>query len=216
MIIKGYGIELLRLGSKDIEMVRNWRNSKHIQDKMEYRQEISPFQQQKWFESIDNIDNNYFVITTENKKIGLIYAAEINWNENFTGNGGIFIHDQTYWESIIPLSASLLLTDTSLLMNIEKSYIKILNNNPTAIAFNKALGYKLIANQEKVFNQLYVLETKQYINSRNKIRNKLFDSKTYKQIDIQLNKSHPNTAFLLDRINNSNHPEKKQFKIQVK
>ncbi|HET6992980.1 MAG TPA: hypothetical protein VFJ43_16730, partial [Bacteroidia bacterium] len=113
MIITGFGVTLIRLQHADIELVRMHRNSPEIAQFMEFREEISKEDQEKWFQSINNKFNNYFIIVFRGIKIGLIYGAEINWEMNETMNGGIFIWDQKWMETPVPLSASLLLTEIS-------------------------------------------------------------------------------------------------------
>ncbi|MDF1672846.1 MAG: GNAT family N-acetyltransferase [Vicingaceae bacterium] len=174
MKIIGYGIELHRLTQKDIELVRKHRNSTTINQYMEFRDPISEEQQKQWFQSINNLNNNYYIIIHQNNKIGLIYGAEINWDKLETGNGGIFIWDTYYWDSMIPACASILLTDTSILLGLKRTYIKVLKDNIKAIAFNKMLGYKICENQNQN-NQQYVLAINDYKLKREKLIKNIFD-----------------------------------------
>src|ERR1041385_8348137 len=109
MIIKGFGISLHRLQHDDIELVRQKRNAPNVSSFMEYREEITPEMQEKWFQSINNEKNNYFLIEYNGEKIGLIYAAEIDWEKMITGNSGIFIWDEQFRKTSVPLAAALLL-----------------------------------------------------------------------------------------------------------
>jgi RimJ/RimL family protein N-acetyltransferase len=187
MIVFGYGIVLRRLTIDDIELVRQHRNSERIQQYMEYRQEITAEQQLAWFNSINNIHNNYFVIEHQGKKVGLIYGADINWETKITGNGGIFIWDVTYWETASPTASSFLLTDTSILLGLEKTYIKVLSTNQRAIEFNKSLGYQLLPNQEGILNQQYVLNIEDYKKVRATIRQRLFKPNDYDKLTVKFN-----------------------------
>ena len=76
MKISKYGIDLVRLTEEDIEMLRQWRNSPQIQQFMEYREEITAEMQKKWFDSINNVNNFYFIIHFEGQKIGLINTSQ--------------------------------------------------------------------------------------------------------------------------------------------
>ncbi len=174
MKIIGYGIELHRLTEDDIELVRKHRNSTTINQFMEFRDTISKEQQKQWFQSINNLNNNYYIIIHQNNKIGLIYGAEIKWDILETGNGGIFIWDTNYWDSMIPACASILLTDTSILLGLKKTYIKVLKENKKAIAFNKMLGYKICKNQSQS-NQQYVLAINDYKLKREKLIKNIFN-----------------------------------------
>lgn len=162
MIITGFGVVLIRLQQQDIELVRQHRNSEAISKFMESRKEITKEEQEKWFASIDNKFNNYFVIVYKGEKIGLIYGADIDWEKKETGNGGIFIWNESLLETHAPLAASMLLTEVSFLLGMERTYIKVLRDNPRAIAYNENLGYEILPGQEKVINQKYVLTKENY------------------------------------------------------
>ena len=157
MIIKGYGIELERLTKADIELVRYWRNSERINRFMEFRGYITPEMQEAWFHSIDTPENNYFIIRYNGEKVGLIHGSQLDWKEYVTRNGGIFIWDESLWNTLVPLSAAFLLTEISFIFGMKKTYAKILRSNTNSIAFNRQLGYVLAEGQETQENQQYVL-----------------------------------------------------------
>ena len=170
MIISGYNIKLHRLKTEDdIELLRKWRNTTHINQFMEFREIITKEQQSVWFQSINNINNNYMIIEYEGKKIGLINGAGIDWDKKTTASGGIFIWDESYWMTKAPISASILMTDMSSIYGLEKTYIKILKDNKNAIEFNKYLGYEILIDQKKSTNQHYVLQQNKYELRRKKI-----------------------------------------------
>lgn len=170
MILEGYGIQLKRLRQEDIELVRYWRNSYLVRPFMEYREYITPSMQQTWFNSINNIYNNYFIITVDKKPIGLISGSKINWEEGVTENGGIFIWASDFKETFYPSKASLLLTDLSFYLGMKRTYIKVLRDNTKSINYNKLLGYKLCEGQDDVVNQLYYLSSENYFKSVGLIR----------------------------------------------
>lgn len=213
MLISGYGIVLRRLTIDDIELVRQHRNSERIQQYMEYRKEITPEQQLKWFNGINNINNNYFIIEHHNKKVGLIYGADINWDTKTTGNGGIFIWDANYWETATPTASSFLLTDTSILLGLEKTYIKVLSTNQRAIEFNKSLGYKLLPNQAGILNQQYVLHIEDYKKVRSNLRKRLFKPQEYEELKIEFNPNNKIDQFYIDLINKQPKENKLEFAI---
>ncbi|CAN5905953.1 N/A [soil metagenome] len=171
MIITGFGVVLVRLQHYDIEMVRQYRNSDAINRFMESRKEISKEEQEKWFASIDNKLNNYFIVNYKNEQIGLIYGADIDWEKKETGNGGVFIWSERLLETHAPLAASMLLTEISFLLGMERTYIKVLNDNQRAIAYNHNLGYVLLPGQEEVLNQKYVLTKENYYSKSARFRN---------------------------------------------
>ncbi|HTB31227.1 MAG TPA: GNAT family N-acetyltransferase [Bacteroidia bacterium] len=142
MIVRKYGITLRRLKEADIELLRQKRNSTAIQNTMFYREEITPEMQKKWFDSINNKNNGYFIIEFEGKKIGLVHGKDIDF-EKRTCEGGIFIWDETYIRSFIPSLASVIMNDwTFYMINFKAIYAKIMLDNTIAINYNKLMGYK--------------------------------------------------------------------------
>lgn len=171
MRLKKYGITLTRLKENDIELVRKKRNSSNINNLMHFRQKITPTMQTKWFESINNIYNNYFIIHYDNKKIGLINGKNSDYKKRCS-EGGMFIWEEKYWGTAIPAMCSVMMSDfTFFVTNFKSNYIKIINKNTNAIAYNKQLGYiktnDLISDNE---TQWYVLKKENYIKNIPKIR----------------------------------------------
>lgn len=200
MFVDGYGIRLIRLRHADIELVRQWRNSTDINQYMEYRGFITPEMQEAWFKSINNIYNNYMIIEIGGKKVGLVNGADIDWEKGETGSGGIFLWDETQWSTKNSIAASLLLTDTSVVFGMKRTFIKILRDNKNAITFNKQLGYERLPNQEQEYNQRYVLEMDRYLERRAKLR-KFFKPEEYNPIRFNVSDANdPIDSFYLHKI----------------
>jgi len=170
MIIGRRSIQLVKLTQDYIELVRQKRNLPEIQNVMEFREYITPEMQQKWFESINNINNLYFLIETNNTFIGLGSANDIDWEQKIVNNGGIFIWDKIYLDSPEVIQASVLLTDLGFFLGIKMNYIRILKDNKKAIDFNRSLGYTLLPGQDNVYNQKYALTADIYFKATEKIR----------------------------------------------
>jgi RimJ/RimL family protein N-acetyltransferase len=215
MIVKGYGLELLRLKHEDIELVRNWRNSEQVSRYMEYREYIAPEMQEKWFLSIDTIHHNYFIIIINGIKIGLINGSQIDWEKNETGNGGIFIWDLDYIKTLIPLRASLLLTDLSFLLGFERTYIKVLRDNPQAIAYNLNLGYQLLPGQENNYNQRYVLTKDNYFSKTKNLKHALLKSTSTEITVIIDDPEHPASKKLAEKYNQLTKEAKKELTFSI-
>lgn len=157
MKLSKYGITLRRLREADIEPVRQWRNSQQISQFMEYRENITPEMQLEWFRSVDNLENFYYIIEYQGSDIGLINSSKIDW-ETVSSEGGIFLWDDKYYETFVPVWASLCLLETSyFILGAGKSYIKTLKDNERAKKLNTHLGYVLQPGQEEVYNQVYVM-----------------------------------------------------------
>ena len=133
MEISGYGVTLRRLTEDKIEMVRNWRNDPKIQQYMEFRDYITPEMQKKWFERINNDNNYYFIIVYKDKEIGLINIRDIDY-ETKDGEPGIFIYDDEYLNTDVPMRASFCMADFVWnTLKLEKMHIHVLRNNKSKI-----------------------------------------------------------------------------------
>lgn len=72
-------ITLNPLEEKDIELVREWRNSPEVSQYMYTEELISEKQQANWFKKIDKEENSkYWIITYEDKKIGVASLTDID------------------------------------------------------------------------------------------------------------------------------------------
>jgi UDP-4-amino-4,6-dideoxy-N-acetyl-beta-L-altrosamine N-acetyltransferase len=164
IVLEQYGVKLVRLREKDIELVRYWRNQSDIANFMEYRDYITPSKQINWFKSINNKSNYYFIIEFHNRKVGLINSKNYNPELGFS-EGGIFIWDKNYIDSFVAIYSTLCFLNFIFyyLKISKKSMARILKNNKRAIQYNKQIGYKLLPNQEDVVNQLYELSEEDYI-----------------------------------------------------
>jgi UDP-4-amino-4,6-dideoxy-N-acetyl-beta-L-altrosamine N-acetyltransferase len=155
MKLSKYGIILRRLREFDIEMVRTWRNSQQISQFMEYRQYITPEMQQEWFRSVNNFENFFYIIEYQGEDIGLINSGKIDWRD-VSSEGGIFLWDEKYYETFVPVWASLCILETSyFILGASISTIKTLKDNERAKKLNTHLGYVLLPGQDDVYNQVY-------------------------------------------------------------
>ncbi len=163
MTIEQYGIKLRRVTFDDIEQIRIWRNQPEIRKRMAFKKYITKNMQEKWFKSINNKNNYYFIIHYEGKDIGVINCKNVNEKEAY-GEGGIFISDPNYIGSMAPVFATLCLINAIfyVLKFSNKSFVQILQNNTVSISYNKSIGYSLIPGQEKLKNQWYVLTKEDY------------------------------------------------------
>ncbi len=171
MIVSKYGIRIRRIVEQDIEKIRQWRNSEHVRQYMEYREYISKEMQKKWFDSINNFDNFYFIIEYKGEEIGVINEKNVDRSGSGTSESGLFIADPKYRNTHIPVLASLVLIEGSMYMLFGKeSYIHILRDNHEAIAYNTAMGYELCEGQMDVDNQLYCMTKESFERKTAKIR----------------------------------------------
>lgn len=138
-----YGIILSRLTRNELELLRFWRNSEQIRQNMIFREEITPEMQLKWFESIDNYNNFFYIIEYKGEKIGLIDNKGTDWNSGST-HSGLFIYEEKYRGTHIPVAASLILMQIGYgLLNVRETRIKVLRENQIAINYNTHLGFEI-------------------------------------------------------------------------
>lgn len=143
MIISKYNIRFIRLQEEDIELVRQWRNHPSIRNYMVYREQITSEMQKKWYKSINNIFNLYFIIEYKGKKIGLINGKDINW-EDKSMETGIFIWNKYYRKTHIPTLCTLIFAELGVAIWELKPRATILKSNERALKYNKMLGFKVI------------------------------------------------------------------------
>lgn len=170
LILQQFDVRLLRLQKDDLELVRQWRNAAHVANSMIYREYISSEMQLKWFETINNPWNYYFIIEFEGKKIGVINAKDYSVEKGF-GEGGIFIGEQKYEHSFAAAFASLCLLNFIFHMmgTIANSRIRILKDNHRAIQYNKLLGYELIGESENGHDLLFELTKERFFEKGRKL-----------------------------------------------
>jgi len=167
MKICKYGITLNRLRQEDIEFVREKRNSDEIRRFMEFREEITPEMQQKWFDSINNFENFYYLIEYKGTRIGLLNDKNMDWKAR-TSESGLFLWDDSYINTMVPVLASLCLLEVGFYyLDWNTSHIKVLSSNSKAIEYVNSLGYVLCEGQENTENQLYFL-TKELFETKGK------------------------------------------------
>ncbi|MEI6122634.1 MAG: GNAT family N-acetyltransferase [Bacteroidota bacterium] len=144
MIISKYGITLIRLTEADLEFVRQKRNSTEVSSFMQYQELITSEMQVAWFKSINNANNFYYIIEYKAEKIGLVNDKNIDW-EHKISEGGLFIWDPRYVNSIVPLLVSYLMIEIAFyILGWDRTFIKVLKSNKRAIDFNLVLGFAII------------------------------------------------------------------------
>ena len=169
MLISKGNIVFRRLTHSDIELVRKHRNSNDVSQFMEFKEIITPEMQEKWFKTIDNTYNLYFIIEYKGEKIGLINGRDIDWDNNAMETG-IFIWDKNYLNTHIPMIAVLIFGELGVMTFGLTAYARILKSNHRAKRYNKLLGFKICEGQEEKENQLYKMTKETYISKSKFIR----------------------------------------------
>ena len=195
MIIRKYGITLERLTEADIELVRHHRNSELIRKRMFYQKLITEEEQKRWFQSINNDFNYYFLILHKGKKIGLTHCT-INSYEAGISHGGIFIWEPTAMQSHLPIIASVCATDLIFfLVKMKKSMAEVRADNKIALEYNQKFGYKIVEALSDTDKYVLELTPENYLESAKTIREMVkkmsSDFSELSWADIELPKKRP-------------------------
>jgi RimJ/RimL family protein N-acetyltransferase len=160
MRVKQYGITLRRVEKRDIELIRKKRNSERIKNKMIYQEYITKQMQEKWFKSIEkNTDSIYYIIIHKRNKVGLIDVKNINKTKET--EAGLFLFHEKYYNTFIPVIASIILIKVGLYIVKKKDegFIKVLKSNTNAINYNKSLGYIVIDEINNYYKMMITVPT---------------------------------------------------------
>jgi hypothetical protein len=152
-----YGITLKRITPEDIEFVWGKSNQADVNHFPGFNVEIAPGMLQTWFESINNFETFYYIIEYKGVRLGLLTEIKLNWKAR-TSESNLFIWDESYIGTIVPLLAFLCLLEVRFYyLNWKTTYIRVSGDKPGEVEFAGKLGYALTANQENAQNQLYYL-----------------------------------------------------------
>lgn len=168
MKVETNGILIERLQEKDIEMVRQWRNSEFVRQHMNYREHITPEMQQQWFRSIDNFNNFYFILRFRGLKAGLGDIKNVDW-EDRSGEAGVFIAEKKYMSSFLPVVGALSLSELVFkIFKLKRIYSQIRIDNKRAMRFNNLFGYRRVEGEEGKESQLHYLTAESFFKATRK------------------------------------------------
>ena len=168
MIIESNGITIERLREKDIEMVREWRNSRFVKQYMLHQETITAEMQKKWFKSKDNFNNFYFILIYKGKKVGLGNINSVFWDKK-QGEVGIFVADKSLIGSILPIVGSLTLSDIIFkIFRLKRIVAQIREDNPRSKKLSKLIGAKLAEKQDSEESKLYHIYPEDFYKSTKK------------------------------------------------
>lgn len=160
--LENYDVKLVSLKREKIETVRKWRNDPKITQFMEFRGHITSEMQEKWFDSINNDKNLYYIIVFKGEEIGLINIKDI---EEGIGESGVFIYDDRYLCTDVSYRAHLCLFDYYFdVLNFSGIKAHILDDNIRASRFSLFLGFQRLNDTE------YLLTKENYFDNINRQR----------------------------------------------
>jgi hypothetical protein len=148
MRLEAYGIKLRSICQEDLEMVRQWRNAPHVRENMEFREVIHPADQQKWFADLDAERNLYLLASHDDHPFAVLHVKDIDW-ESKSGEAGIFVGDEGYLSTFLPVLAVLAMMDLVLVdMGMSRLEAKVRSDRPEILDFNRHLGYSPLPDQQ--------------------------------------------------------------------
>jgi len=181
MIIRRYGIDLVRVQKEHIEMIRVWRNDPKIRDFMFFKSDITAEMQRDWFNSVNNDQNFYFMVCPSDTPIGLISISSIDYDHN-KAFAGLFIYDDNFLGTDIPVRSSLCLLDVFFTYtSVDTLYAKVRNSNLVADQYNTSLGFERVKKIELGQGYEYELQRENYFKKAHTLRQaamKIYGSKT--------------------------------------
>ncbi len=199
MIISRYGINLVRVQKEHIETIRVWRNDPKIRDHMFFTSEITADMQQRWFASMNNDQNFYFMVCPADQPIGLISLSSIDYEHN-KAFAGLFIYDDNYLGTDVPVRSSLSLLDVFFTYTaIDTLYAKVRDSNIVADQYNTALGFERIKMIELGQGYEYGLEKENYFLRAKSLRQaamKIYGTKTTISFGTDLRETNLKNKFL--------------------
>ena len=140
-MLKGKRVTLRLMERRDLELLRRWRNSPEVFQFFEAKEQISEFQQEKWFEKI-SLDRSsyYFVIEDQGEPVGVTNIKNIH-PVHRTASWGIYLAPEGRNRGLVPVEAAILLLDYCFnCLNVRKVYGDVLAENHRALHFDKGLG----------------------------------------------------------------------------
>jgi hypothetical protein len=146
-----YGIELERLETKHLDIVRQWRNQERVRLRMQYKEEISPGSQANWFNALDLHNDWYFVADAKQIPFGMFHVKEIDWLHK-TGEAGGFVGNQGLIGGVEAGMAILALMDFAFfLLGLEFLEATYRCDCRDIEALNCQLGYEVFKSQSNGF-----------------------------------------------------------------
>ncbi|MBA2962919.1 MULTISPECIES: GNAT family N-acetyltransferase [Ramlibacter] len=160
--IEAHGVVLRRLTAVDIEMVRQWRNDPAVSRFMAARENISPEMQARWFAGLDPARQYFYVVEYGGRDVGLVNLKNLDPVAR-SAEGGIYLADQSLRDGLVGMAALLAMYDHGFgALGLGTISAHILDDNPRALRFNQALGFRIAPAQQGVRNQLHLLAQADY------------------------------------------------------
>lgn len=149
---------------------------------MAFRETITPEMQCRWFASVQNDRNLYWIIQSAGHRVGVANLKDID-RTAATAEAGIYIAEPFAEQAIVGFGVGMTLLDIAFdRLGLSRVVAHVLRSNERAIRYNLALGYQRCAAQAGQENQRYEITPERFRESISSIR-KLFVARC--SIDIE-------------------------------
>lgn len=145
MKILGLGVTLEKLEPKHLELLRTWRNDSRVNRFLLDKRQITPQQQTKWYNSLDEDTNLHMMVYTECQPVGMIALKEIDWNK-MSGTTVLLIGQTNARNKPWSVLAAMLFSEFSFeVVGLKQIISDVFIENSAAVQLNKLLGFKSIS-----------------------------------------------------------------------
>lgn len=157
MKIENFGITLKRLSYENLDDLLIWRNSDDVRLFMDYQKIIEYEDHLKWFESVNNEYNYYFIAYCEDQPFGVYNIKDIKINESEkSAEAGSFLISRKFWGSDLAIRGSfVLLLFAFEYLKLKTLTSKVIKTNEKALYYNKDIGFQIVSN--KFYENAYSL-----------------------------------------------------------
>lgn len=157
VIFKRYQIEFRATKQGDIEQLRQWRNRDDIRLMMVDQSDITPEQQQAWFERLGAHKNrHHFALWFRDQLIGY---ANASLEESESASTGLYIGHEKYRGSMLAICVGVGLSEWCFeQLPISRICAQVAPHNQAALRFNESLGYRVVEQNE---NWVFLEKTQQ-------------------------------------------------------
>ena len=140
MKIKGFGFLFERVEQRHLELLRNWRNSRSVNQFLVTQDYISKTHQQNWFATMDMDSNFQFVVSYEGKPFGCMFIKFVDF-EKGSGEPGIYVGEAEYLNTFAgPIGTLLLIEIVFRVFRLQYTYSLTHKDNVKALHLYKTLG----------------------------------------------------------------------------
>ena len=144
MQLIGKSVDLKLIDESDIELLREWRNSKEVSNYMLSRTIISKEQQREWYNKIkeDSSCIHWVILSKEGRKLGMASLTKID-RVNNSAEPGLYIGVKKFRNSFFGIEANYIVLNYAFKeLGLEKISGTVLFSNSAALKMNLSFGYQ--------------------------------------------------------------------------